>query len=88
MNTSKISEWLAEGKANKAFSKLYHLFPKVERYILQNSGSSNEALDIFQEGLIILYQKHQQDQTIQLDGFLLNTCRYLWLNELRKKKVL
>lgn len=87
MNTSKISKWLSEGKDNKAFTRLYRLFPKAEQYVLQNSGSRNEALDIFQEALIILHQKHQVDQTIQVEGFLLNTCRFLWQNELRKKKV-
>lgn len=87
MNTSKISDWLRDGKAEKAFTKLYGLFPKAEKYILQNSGSKAEALDIFQEALIILHQKHLTDQSVKIEGFVLNTCRFLWQNELRKKKV-
>ena len=87
MNTRKTSDWLNDGEVNKAFSKLYQLFPKAEKYVLQNSGSKAEALDIFQEALIVLYQKHITDQSIKIDGFLLNTCRFLWQNELRKKKV-
>ena len=53
MKTSKISGWLSAGEVNKAFSKLYQLLPKVEKYVVQNSGSKAEALDIFQEALII-----------------------------------
>jgi len=87
MNTSKILGWLKEGEVNKAFTKLYQLFPKAEKYVLQNSGSKAEALDIFQEALIILHQKHSVDQAVNIEGFVMNTCRFLWQNELRKKKV-
>ncbi|MFK8045852.1 MAG: RNA polymerase sigma factor [Crocinitomicaceae bacterium] len=87
MNTSKISDLLSDGKVNKAFTKLYGLFPKAEKYILQNSGSKAEALDIFQEALIILHQKHKIDKSVKIEGFVMNTCRFLWQNELRKKKI-
>jgi len=87
MNNVKITDWLRNEKQERAFSKLYTLFPKVEKYILLNSGSKEEALDIFQEGLIILYQKSKSDSTLIADEFLIKTCKYLWHNELRKKKV-
>ena len=87
MDNTKITDWLRNGKQERAFSKLYKLFPKVEKYILQNSGSKAEALDVFQEGLIILYQKSKTDATIVADGFLIKSCKFLWHNELRKKKV-
>lgn len=87
MNNTKITNLLRNGKQEKAFSKLYKLFPKVEKYILLNSGSKEEALDIFQEGLILLYQKSKADATIVVDGFLIKSCKFLWHNELRKKKV-
>lgn len=87
MNNNKITDWLRNGKQERAFSKLYTLFPKVEKYILQNSGSKEEALDIFQEGLIILYQKSKDSSDLIADGFLIKSCKFLWHNELRKKKV-
>ena len=87
MNDKKISEWFNSGQVNKAFTRLYSQYPKVEKYILQNSGSKDEALDIFQEGLILLYRKYQEDQSISYEGFLINSCKFLWKNELRKKKV-
>lgn len=87
MNNNKITDWLRNGKHEKAFSKLFKLFPKVEKYILINSGSKEEALDIFQEGLILLYQKSKDNTDLIPDGFLIKSCKYLWQNELRKKKV-
>ncbi|MGV6860767.1 MAG: RNA polymerase sigma factor [Putridiphycobacter sp.] len=87
MNNNKITNLLVQEKHEKAFSRLYKNFPKVEAYVQQNSGSKAEALDIFQEGLILLYKKVKTEPTIQAEGFLIKSCKYLWQNELRKKKV-
>lgn len=90
MNVSKTITLLKTGKQEKAFTRLYKFYPKVEKHICFNSGSKEEALDIFQEALIVLFKKAQTldtDTDIRLDGFLINTCKLLWNNELRKKKV-
>ncbi len=90
MNTNKIIHQLQNGEHEKAFERLYRYFPKMESYIRTNSGSKDEALDTFQDALIILYKKVQTlpaDADIKVDGFLVNTCKLLWSNELRKKKV-
>ena len=90
MNESKIIHFLQHDQQEKAFRRLYKYFPKVEKHILVNSGSKEEALDIFQDALVILYQKVQDmpvDSPVKIDGFLINTCKLLWNNELRKKKV-
>jgi RNA polymerase sigma factor (sigma-70 family) len=90
MNNQKIIMQLQSGGQEKAFARLYNFYPKIERHVKINSGSKDEALDIFQEALIILYKKVktlETDSSIQVDGFLVNTCKLLWSNELRKKKV-
>jgi RNA polymerase sigma factor (sigma-70 family) len=90
MNNTKIILQLQGGNQERAFTRLYKYFPKVEKHILINSGSKEEALDIFQDGLIVLFKKVQDlpaDSPIKVDGFLINTCKLLWSNELRKKKV-
>ena len=90
MNESKIIHLIQNGKAEKAFAKLYRYYPKVEKYVCINSGSKDEALDIFQDALIILYRKIielNESANFSIDGFLINTCKLLWSNELRKKRV-
>lgn len=90
MNNSKVIIQLQNGGQEKVFSRLYKYYPKVEKHVQINSGSKEEALDIFQEGLIILFKKAQNlspDSPVNIDGFLMNTCKLLWSNELRKKKV-
>ena len=81
---------LQSGEQEKAFRRLYKFYPKIEKYVVINSGSKEEALDIFQEGLIVLFKKVQKissDSGISIDGFLITSCKLLWSNELRKKKV-
>ena len=90
MNTEKIIEQLQEGKEERAFAKLYKLYPKVEKYICINSGSKEEASDIFQEALLVLFNKIESIKTnanINIEGYIVNSCKLLWSNELRKKKV-
>lgn len=90
MNNSKIIQQLQNGQQEKAFARLYSYYPKMETYIRNNSGSKDEALDVFQDALIILYKKVktlENNTSVQVDGFLVNTCKLLWSNELRKKKV-
>ena len=93
MNESKIIGFLQDDKQERAFSRLYKFYPKVEKHVLINSGSKDEALDIYQDGLVILYKKvtdpnfDLSNSQIKIEGFLINTCKLLWSNELRKKKV-
>lgn len=90
MNEIRIIELIKTGRHEKAFRLLYKLYPGVEKHICINSGSRAEALDVFQEALIILYRKIIEGNTpssMSCDGYLINTCKLLWSNELRKKKV-
>lgn len=90
MNNRKIILQLQGGDEGKAFTHLYKLFPKVEKYIRINSGSTDEAHDIFQEALILLFKKAQTitpESPLLVEGYVINSCKLLWSNEIRKKKV-
>ena len=62
---------------------------KVNSYVLKNSGGKDDAADLFQDGLIVLYkairqQKIPKDSNVQ--GYLFAVCRNLWLKRLRRQK--
>ena len=64
-------------------------FPKIKSYILQNSGTPEDANDIFQESLIALYdnvllQKFRAESSIET--YLFAICRNKWLSFLTKQK--
>ena len=85
----KTIKLLHEGKVEKAFTKLYKYFPKVEKHVCINSGSKEEALDIYQEALVLFYRKVTSKELkpgTSPEGFLVKTSKLLWNNELRKKK--
>lgn len=63
-------------------------FPNVEVYIINNSGSLDEAKDVFQDGIMILHQnllhgKFKGNSTLKT--YVFSICKNLWLQELRKK---
>ena len=72
-----------------AVRELYEKYAaKVRYYILANSGSEDDAADIFQEGLIDIYNqaKHKGLQlTCPFEPFLILVCKRKWLNELKKR---
>lgn len=75
---------------DKILHNVYHEnYPSVRSYITENHGSSQDAKDIFQEGLVLIYQK-VTTQEFFLDcnfhSYLFSVCRLLWLKELEKRK--
>jgi RNA polymerase sigma factor (sigma-70 family) len=89
MDDTKIIELLKVGKQNKAFLKLYKNYPQVEKLILSKGGSKEDAKDIFQEALIIFYEKVCNTEfklTSAIGTYLYSVCRFLWKDELIKRK--
>jgi RNA polymerase sigma factor (sigma-70 family) len=72
---------------DKALSTIYREnFPAVLRMVLQHKGSEDDAKDLFQEAMIVLYEKVQEGQFdlySKLKTFLYAVCRHLWLKKLQ-----
>ena len=66
-------------------------YPVIKKYILRNSGNKQDAEDIFQETIIMIYRKVEEGQ-LSLDcsfkTYLYSVCRILWYKELETKKLL
>lgn len=75
---------------NAALEQLYtDFFPQISHFIYTNGGNHADAEDIFQEGIIVVYKKMQVTSfalTSAFGSFLYGVCKYLWMNQLRKKK--
>jgi RNA polymerase sigma factor (sigma-70 family) len=71
---------------------LEHLYrqvlPKVKSYIARNSGSIDDARDIFQDAVIIFY-KHVKlgkfDGQHDIAAFIFSVSRNLWINSAKRK---
>ena len=65
------------------YKKYYNL---VLKYVVNNSGNSEAAADIYQETIIVLYetvQKPSFELNCQLSTFIFSIAKRLWLKQLR-----
>jgi RNA polymerase sigma factor (sigma-70 family) len=79
-------------KDEEVVSYLYdEYFRLIKQFILNNAGDTADSQDIFQETLIILFQKVRTGnfQVISsLKTYLYSVARIIWLKELRRRKTL
>ena len=62
-------------------------YPMIQAFILNNSGNPDEARDIFQEAMIVLFEKASSgsfELHCQLRTYLYSVCRRLWLKRLQQ----
>ncbi|PWS26650.1 RNA polymerase subunit sigma-70 [Pedobacter yonginense] len=62
-------------------------FPLVAKYVAKTGGSIEEARDVFQDALIIYYEKRMEGQLIlqySEKTYVFGITRYLWNKRLRK----
>ena len=73
---------------SSAFEEIYeNEYPKIQDYVIQNSGSSSDAQDVFQDGVVVLLEKVKTPEfefTCKVGTYLYSCCRNLWLKQLRK----
>ena len=59
----------------------------IQSFILNNNGSVDDARDIFQEAMVVLYEK-SRDATFslncQIKTYVYSICRRLWLKRLQQ----
>jgi RNA polymerase sigma factor (sigma-70 family) len=74
---------------DRALAQLYRLhLPMVSHYVLQNSGTEDEAKDVYQEGVMVFYEKvrdNSMELSCQIKTYLYAVCRRLWLKRLTEK---
>jgi RNA polymerase sigma factor (sigma-70 family) len=65
-------------------------FYKVTAFVRSNNGDDDDARDVFQEAVIIIYRKLKEDKNAlenrPFQLYLFSVCRFLWLKQLEKRK--
>jgi len=69
--------------------KMYlEMLPSIEALVTRNSGNAEDARDVLQDGLIIIFEKIARpdfELTSSFKTYLVAVCRFVWLKKLRKK---
>jgi len=87
MSDIEILALFKTGKREKAFKKVYKLYPKIEALIKSKGGSKSDASDVFQEALIILNRNLESPDfklTSSFYTYLYSVSRFVW-SDIQKK---
>lgn len=90
MEDQKIIQLLREKNQDSAFLRLYKNYPSVEKLIRSKGGTKEDAKDIFQEALLVFYEKISTSDfklTSTISTYLYSVCRFLWKDQMNKKKI-
>lgn len=92
MTTGKqkeIAQAIAQGNDDKALGFLYKAcLPKIKRMVYRLGGTNDDAKDVFQDGVLVLYRKIRGEGMVyeNIEAFFFTLCRNLWINKLRRER--
>lgn len=61
----------------------------IQHFVINNNGTEDDARDIFQEAMMVLYEKSRLPEfelTCQIRTYLYSVCRRLWLKKLQHSR--
>jgi len=61
----------------------------IQHFVISNNGTEDDARDIFQEAMMVLYEKSKLpdfELTCQIRTYLYSVCRRLWLKKLQQSR--
>jgi RNA polymerase sigma factor (sigma-70 family) len=80
-----------KNRDNVTLKKIYKKhFSLIESFVTSNKGTVDDAKDVFQEAIIVIY-RYTRDKDFEIscsfETFLYSICRTIWLNYLRNKRI-
>jgi RNA polymerase sigma factor (sigma-70 family) len=89
MNEAEIFERICKGD-EKALELLYKKYYRMmTKLVITNSGTEDEARDVYQDALIVFWQKATSGNlvlTSKMSTYIYSICQNLWRKELDRKK--
>lgn len=87
-NESLILKGLANSDHQAVESIYKDNYNMIQSLVINNNGSADDAKDIFQEAMIVLYEKARSgtfELNCQIKTFIYSVCRRLWLKRLQQQ---
>lgn len=64
---------------------------KINYFVRKNRGNEDDASDVFQEAIIVIYRKLKENDIVfqksSFAGYLFSVCRFIWLKQLEKRRI-
>ncbi|MBN2480984.1 MAG: sigma-70 family RNA polymerase sigma factor [Bacteroidales bacterium] len=87
---NEIIKAIESGKDRDVLKYLYKIhFPKVKKYIMNHSGDSDTAFDVFQDSIVVFYKYVKEkkfDTAYETGAFIFTVSKNIWLNKVQKDK--
>lgn len=83
-----LLEGLAANDSNAIETIYRENYSIIQAFIVKNNGYADDARDIFQEAMIVLFEKAKSNSFVlscQIKTYLYSVCRRLWLKRLQKQ---
>lgn len=88
MNNKEICQLLKGPEKNKGLQILYtEVLPKVVRYVRDHGGEEDDGKDMFQEGVMVFYQRLMQNgfkDIPNVAGFIMQVSKNQWINRFNR----
>ncbi len=87
MKDKEILELLRKND-KQVIAALYKSYPPVERFVRRYGGNAEDARDVFQDSLIVLFQnvrKSDFELTCSVGYYIQQVCKYMWKDKLKVK---
>ena len=82
----------SDGKNQKVLAYLYHeVLPRVQKYVLKNSGNKEDAFDVFQDAMVAFckyVRLNKFNSECSVSGFIYTVAKNVWINKAKKNKKL
>lgn len=89
MNEKEIFDRIQKGD-EKALELIYKKYYRMmTKMVISNSGTEEEARDIYQDALVVFWQKARSGNlimTAKMSTYIYSICQNLWRKELERKK--
>ena len=80
-----------KNRDNKILQVIYkEHFSLIKSFVIKNNGTVDDARDVFQEAIIVIFRYAKRDDfkiNCSFETFLYSISRTIWLNNLRNKKI-
>ncbi len=85
---SELIQGLADGN-NAAIAEIYRLYqPMLLKWIVSRGGEETDAYDVFQEGILVLYEKSSDTEfclTCKLSTYLFAVAKRIWFKKTQQR---
>ncbi len=89
IDSQTVIKAIETGKDDQALNELYrHVLPVITAYVKKNSGTTEDAEDVFQDAVLTLFRqiklKRYSEEGSGVGGFLFTVSKNLWYNKLKR----